>query len=173
MRRRPYGPPSSAHRRQRFRGEQGVALIEFGLLLPVLAILSFGIVDLSRVYVLYDQAHGAAQQAALFAATHPGQLHSASGTLCQDPANAEWHGNNEGSKSFTYTFSSNVASCVTDPSQLPAGSASGQPLRVTATGSINLLTPIVQNMVGNPVSVSSTVCVNIGGAAPATTACHS
>ena len=155
----------------RGRNEHGVALVEFALLLPLLAFLTFGIIDLSRVYVLYDQAHSAAQQAAQFAATHPGQLHKYAGTQCQDPTNAEWHGNNEGSHTFSYTFSSNVTSCVTSPSQLPATSAAGQPLRVTATGSMTLLTPFLNVVVGNPLKVSSSVCVNIGGAAPSGAAC--
>ena len=153
----------------RRRDERGVALVEFALFVPVLGFLTFGLVDLSRAFLVYEQVHNAAREAATFAATHPGQLHSYPGTTCQSPSNAEWHGNVEDNQSFAYTFSSDVTSCVIDPSQLPASSTIGQPLRVTARTSMSTLTPFL----GSKLSISATVCVNIGAGAPATTACPS
>ena len=158
-------------KQRRPRNEHGVALIELAIFVPVLAFLTFGLIDMSRAFLLYNQAHNAAREAALFASTHPGQLHSVSGTVCQDPANAEWHGNNEDGTTFTYTFSSNVTTCVLDPAQLPAGSAVGQPLSVTARASMTPLTPFLQPIFGGQIAVSATVCVNIGAAAPSTTKC--
>ena len=154
-------------RRSRSRDERGVALVEFAIFVPLLGLLTFGLIDLSRAFLVYEQARNAAREAALFAATHQGQLHSYPGTVCQDPNNAEWHGNNEDGQTFAYTFSSDVTSCVTNTSQLPAASAAGQPLRVTARIGMTTMTPFL----GTQLTVSSTVCVNIGAGAPSTTKC--
>jgi Flp pilus assembly protein TadG len=147
--------------------ERGVALVEFALFVPVLGMLTFGLIDLSRGFLVYEQVHNAAREAAVFASSHPGQLHNYAGTVCQSPGNAEWHGNIEDSQAFTYTFSSDVTSCVIDPSQLPASSAVGQPLRVTARTAMTTLTPLF----GSHLTITATVCVNIGAGAPSNTAC--
>jgi hypothetical protein len=53
---------------------------------------------------------------------------------------------------------------------MPAGLGPGQPLRVTATTSLSLFTPMVGAVTGNPVTVSATVCVDIAGP-PSTVPC--
>lgn len=152
--------------------ERGAALVEFAICLPAVAILTLGVVDLGRAYSLTQQARAAAREAALYAATHPGQLHNVAGTACADPANAAWRGSNAGSGPFTFTFSPDVANPLTDcnPAPLPAGLGAGQPLRVTATASMAIFTPLVGAVVGNPAKVSATVCVDIAGP-PSTVPC--
>jgi Flp pilus assembly protein TadG len=161
----------------RFGGEaghrqRGAALVEFAICLPVLAMLSLGIVDLGRAYSHSEQARAAAREAAFYAASHPGQLHNVANTACADPANATWRGANAGSGSFTFTFSPDLANPTTDcnPSPLPTGLGAGQPLRVTAKASMTLFTPLIGAITGNPIKVSATVCVDIAGP-PSTVPC--
>jgi Flp pilus assembly protein TadG len=158
--------------RSRRRRERGAALVEFAICLPGLALLTLGVVDFGRAYSLTQQARSAAREAAFYAASHPGQLHRVAGTACADPANAAWRGSNAGAGSFAFTFSPDLANPVTDcnPSPLPAGLGAGQPLRVTATGSLTIFTPLVGAIVGNPAKVSATVCVDIAGP-PSTVPC--
>ena len=154
--------------------ERGAALVEFALCLPVLAVLAFGVVDFGRAYSLTQQARASAREAAFYAASHPGQLHTVAGTACADPANASWRGANAGSGTFTFTFSPDVQNPLTDcngsPDALPAGLGAGQPLKVTATGHLTILTPLIGAIVGNPAKVSATVCVDIAGP-PSTVPC--
>jgi Flp pilus assembly protein TadG len=152
--------------------QRGAALVEFAICEPVLAILAFGVVDLGRAYSLTQQARAAAREAALFAAGHPGQLHDVANTACADPANATWRGANAGAGSFSFTFTPDLANPTTDcnPATMPAGLSAGQPLRVTASRTMTLFTPLVGAMVGNPVRVSATVCVDVAGT-PSTVPC--
>ncbi len=152
--------------------QRGAALVEFAICLPMLAVLSLGIVDLGRAYSLAEQARSAAREAAFYAAGHPGELHNVAKTACADPANATWRGANAGAGSFTFTFSPDLANPQTDcnPSPLPAGLGAGQPLRVTATAHMTLFTPLVGAITGNPVTVSATVCVDVAGP-PSTVPC--
>jgi hypothetical protein len=144
-------------------------MVEFALCLPVLATLTFGLVDLSRAYVITERAKTAAREAAFYAASHPGQLHSVSGSDCADPSNAAWRGAHEGSGTFTFTFSPDLTTC--NPTSMPANLSAGRPIRVTAHATLTLLTPLVGKIVGgNPLNISSSVCVSIEGA-PSTVAC--
>jgi Flp pilus assembly protein TadG len=152
--------------------QRGAAFIEFAICVPVLATLGFGVVDLGRAYSLTQRARSAAREAAFYAASHPGQLHNVASTACADPANATWRGSNAGTGSFVFTFSPDVANPLTDcnPSPMPTGLGAGQPLKVTATASMTLFTPLIGAITGDPVTVSATVCVDVAGP-PSTVPC--
>ena len=157
---------------RRSGGERGAALLEFAVCVPVLVLLGLGIVDFGRVYTVTERARVAAREAALYAASHPGQLHNVGNTQCADPANATWRGTHAASGTFTFTFSPDLANPLTDcnPSPMPAGLGGGQPLKVTATARVTLFTPLVGAITGNPLPVSATVCVDIAGP-PSTVPC--
>lgn len=146
-----------------------MALVEFSICLPVLAILTFGIIDVGRLFVAYEGLQNAAREAATYASQHPGQQHASTGTACADPANADWRGAHEGSatRSYTFTYSTDMASCVTDPTQLPSTLAPGKPLRVKARTVVHTLTPLLPATL----SVGASVCVSVAGATPSGAAC--
>jgi len=154
------------------REERGVALVEFAICVPLLAMLGLGVIDFGRVYTTTERARTAAREAAFYAASHPGQLHNVANTPCADPSNATWRGTNAGSGSFRFTFSPDLAVPATDcnPSPTPAGLGAGQPLKVTATANVTLFTPLVGAITGNPLQVSATVCVAVAGP-PSTVPC--
>lgn len=59
--------------RRRRGDDSGVAMIEFALVLPLLAMVVFGIVDLSRAYELQNRLRNSAREGAAFAQYFPGQ----------------------------------------------------------------------------------------------------
>jgi hypothetical protein len=54
--------------RDRFAREEGVAAVEFAIILPVLALLLFGILEFGRVWSQYQVYQGAAREGARCAA---------------------------------------------------------------------------------------------------------
>ncbi len=52
-------------------GDRGAALIEFAIMLPVLAIILLGVIDLSRAYHLKNQLKNVAREGAIYGQTHP------------------------------------------------------------------------------------------------------
>ena len=48
------------------RGDRGAALIEFAVMLPVMAILLFGVIDLGRAYHVKNQLKNAAREGAIY-----------------------------------------------------------------------------------------------------------
>jgi Flp pilus assembly pilin Flp len=55
----------------RARGDRGVALVEFALILPIIAMLSIGVIDFGRWYHEWVQVKSAAREGALYAQVHP------------------------------------------------------------------------------------------------------
>ncbi len=53
------------------KGDRGAALVEFAIMLPVLAIILLGVIDLSRAYHLKNQLKNAAREGAIYGQTHP------------------------------------------------------------------------------------------------------
>ncbi|MGZ4683652.1 MAG: TadE/TadG family type IV pilus assembly protein, partial [Acidimicrobiales bacterium] len=64
----PSAPGRAAHR---LRNDRGAALMEFALLLPLLAILAFGVADLGRAYSLQNRVTNMAREGAFYAQFHP------------------------------------------------------------------------------------------------------
>jgi hypothetical protein len=152
-------------------GQRGAVPVEVGLCLAVLAVLSLGITDVARGYVLSQRVHSAAEGAALYAASHPGQLHNVPGTPCADPGNATWQGLNAANGSVRLSFSPDLAEPTGDcnPPWLPVGLAAGKLLRVTAAARLTLATPLLGAVVGK-MQVSTTLCVDVTGP-PSTVPC--
>jgi Flp pilus assembly protein TadG len=152
--------------------QRGAALLEVAISLALLAIISLGITDTARAYVLSQQVHSAAETTALFAASHPGQLHNVPGTPCADPGNATWQGSNPASGLVHLTFVPDLVDSANDcnPSPMPAGLAAGKVLKVTAAARLTLSTPLIGWLVGR-VEVSATECVVISGP-PSTVRCR-
>jgi Flp pilus assembly protein TadG len=77
------------------RDESGVAAIEFALLLPFLALLVFGTVDVGRAYLIHEQMKNAAREGAAFAQNNPlAQWDDSSGS-CTNPNNISYKANAE------------------------------------------------------------------------------
>jgi hypothetical protein len=63
---------SAPHGRSgRTRADRGVALVEFAVALPLLAVLVFGTLDLGRAYSLWNETKNAAREGAAYAIDRP------------------------------------------------------------------------------------------------------
>lgn len=93
-------------RLRRKRGEKGAALVEFALLVPVIALLVFGLLDLGRAYNIWVDAKGSSRAAADYVRLYPYQRAEVGYTdYCDGPKNATYRGEQEGDSEFTFSFS--------------------------------------------------------------------
>jgi hypothetical protein len=138
--RRPKTPGSNGSRR-------GQSLVEFAISVPlVLLMLLFGI-DFGRVFLGWVTLNNTVREAANYAALYP--------TAWGTPANAASHPEFVrliGSESFGIN--------CTMPATLPAptfpnGTDIGSPAIVSITCRFSLITPVIGNLIGSPISVSS------------------
>lgn len=144
-------------------GERGTALVEFAVILPLLALVAFGTVDLGRAYKTLNQVKNAAREGAVYAQTHPVRL---AGTGCTTPHSAQWHVQNEpGSAGAGFavevttpggTFSSSDIGCA----PFHAAATSGQDITVTVSTPFTVLTPLVRGVTGHP-TIRSSVTVRV------------
>ena len=146
------------HPTRRVCGERGTALVEFAIILPLLALVTFGTVDLGRAYMTINQVKNAAREGAAYAQTHPVRL---AGTGCTTPDSAQWHVRNEADSASTGfnvevttpggTFSSSDLGCA----PFTATATSGQDVTVTVSTPFTVLTPLVRAVTGTPTIRSS------------------
>jgi Flp pilus assembly protein TadG len=150
--------------RPRFdRAQRGTALVEFALLLPLLALVCLGTVDLGRAYATFNQVKNAAREGAAYAQLQPSRL---AGTACTTPDSAQWHARNEaGSAGSGFavevtTPAGTYSSADTGCGPFSAAAAAGQDVTVRVSTSFTVLTPLVRAVTGNPtISSSDTVRV--------------
>ena len=117
---------------RRFRGdERGALVVEFGLIVPILFLLVFGIVDFGRAYFTMNNLAAAVREGARY------------GAVLADPSAA---GNPDLIKqqvvNFSYTFG---GARLTTPNVTT--SVAGDKLTVTATYTFRPITPLV-NLIG-------------------------
>ena len=154
-------PRSSS--RWRHDRQRGTALVEFALLLPLVALVCLGTVDLGRAFKTVNEVKNAAREGAAFAQRHPNRL---AGTACTTPDTAQWHARNEGGPT-----GAGFAVAVTTPGGVysssdsgcaPFGAAAtaGQDLTMTVSTNFSLLTPLLRAVTGNP-TIRSSVTVRV------------
>jgi Flp pilus assembly protein TadG len=79
----------------RLRDDGGTAIVEFALVLPFLALVVFGTIDLGRVYNLQHQLTNMAREGAMFGQYKPGYVNGGATTVCASPANITARARNE------------------------------------------------------------------------------
>jgi Flp pilus assembly protein TadG len=143
-------------------GDRGAAAVEFALLLPFLAILVCGTIDLGRWYSAWNETKNAAREGALYAQGYPEQQRSYGGD-CANPNNIEARARQELSANasdptFVVTISPAILQCNPDPSQVPVGTT----MTVTVSRKVGLITPLIRNLVGD-VSITAKVTATVQG----------
>jgi len=151
------------HRARRAGGQRGTALVEFAVILPLLALVAFGTVDLGRAFMTVNQVKNAAREGAAYAQTHPARL---AGTGCTTPDSTQWYARNEAGgagSDFTVevstpagTFTSSDSGCA----PFSAAATSGQDITVTVSKPFTVLTPLVRSVTGNT-TIRSSVTVRV------------
>ena len=154
--------------RTRQRDERGLALIEFALALPLLAILVLGAVDVGRAYSLATRLTNAAREGARFGQDAPEQV--ATTGVCTAPDSITWMATHEdGSNSWTVNVDKMVGGSATAISgcrtmQDPAASVRpGDHIRVRVSTSFAILTPLVGQLIGNQLTITGSQEVVVQG----------
>ena len=150
------------------RDERGFALIEFALVLPLLAILVLGAVDVGRAYALSSRLTNAAREGARFGQYAPEQV--ATTGVCVAPDSITWMATHEdGSNSWTVNVDKMTGGSATALSgcktlQDPAGTVRpGDRIRVRVSTSFTILTPLVAQLVGNQLTMTGSQEVVVQG----------
>ena len=138
------GRPGGGGRRA--QGDGGAALVEFALVLPFLAILVFGTVDLGRAYQLRNRLTNAAREGGFYGQFHPcDDAGVAAATGLEDPTITSEPG---------YVVVSTVSGCPSNPT--------GE-LKVSASADMDILTPLVSAITGPEVTVTGEITVAVQG----------
>ena len=148
----------------RLRGDHGVAAVEFAIMLPVLALIVCGVIDLGRWYSAWNETKNAAREGALYAQTHPNQQQHVASSVCADPNNIVARVKQElgssASSSFQVTTTPSVATCnPTNGTELEPGDT----VTVKVQRSLPLITPIIRNIVGSGTKITAEVDVTVQG----------
>ncbi len=163
------------------RRDQGQALVEFAIIIPVFLALLFGIVDFGRVIWATSSLSNAASEGARFAIVHGGSqstpcpvgntirdVSSGVTSSCPFPVSP--------STDAIKTVATNAAiavgpvsvavcygkDCTGDTGATTAGGANsrGTPVTVVVSGTVSLFTPSLLGIKSIPVSGTSTMMVN-------------
>lgn len=146
------------------RDERGVALVEFALLLPFIALLVFGTVDLGRGFSQQNRLKNASREGAAWAQLHPNRVNCAGGDPdITDQATAEDAGL-AGVPGFTVTVRLEgttfpfVPSCTTPAaSPVPADTT----IVVEVSANFDVVTPFVGAVTGDPITQTASTKVQV------------
>ena len=127
---------------QRGRGDHGTAVVEFALVLPFLAILALGTVDLGRAFQLKNRLTNAAREGAVYGQFRPCDTTGIQTAVSDEDPNI--------SGLTGYVATPTVSGCPNNPT--------GN-LTVTASAKMTILTPFVSAITGKSVTVSGTSTV--------------
>jgi Flp pilus assembly protein TadG len=146
------------------RNQRGTALVEFALVLPFLAILVFGTIDLGRAYQLQNRLKNGAREGGRQAQISPQQVVANAGTGCgANPDNISYaatHEESAAAANFTVAVTNMTANTpITSPNTLVGGTR----VRVKVTAPFQVLTPFISNIVGSPLTLSGTQEVVVQG----------
>lgn len=128
---------------------RGQAMVEFALVLPILAVLLVMAIDFGRVFFGWVALHNASRIAADFAASHTDNW-----TTSEDTYRALVRGDLESINCFPSGGSTWDDSDIPDP-DYPSGTAAGSPAVVALECSFELITPLASSILGGPVSVGA------------------
>lgn len=139
--------------------ERGASLVELALILPVLALLVFGTVDVARAYRLQVRLENAAREGAAFAQIYPNDV---DGCL-SSPDDIEDYVLLEDST----LADPDVAVFREDGSEhekCGVGDAdAGERLRIEVSATFDVLTPLVENIVGDTLRLTGDAEVVVQG----------
>ncbi len=145
-------------RRSDTRTSPGQALVEFALVLPILALLTVIAVDFGRVFFSYIQITNAAREAAAFGAVTPALT-----TEIENAALREANVQGQGGESpiQVSTECRNTSGIIIACAAAPGGAGPGNTLTVKVAEEFSFITPLVNDILNNNfvmrVSATSTV----------------
>ena len=129
------------------RGDRGQALVEFALIVPVFAVILFGLLDFGRVIYTQNTVEQAAREA------------SRAGTL--EAVDASWKYDQIRAAAINSAAGLGLAAANVNGQGCadcfyPRGAVSGEIVVVTVSTQVNLVTPLLSQIVGGTFNVTST-----------------
>lgn len=128
--------------RKLWKGEHGQALAEMALVLPLFLLLLFGVIEMGRVGYAYITVSNAAREG--------GRVATIGGTDPEIESSIENAATSLDSMSLTIIIS-----------PLEADRQSGQEVTIDVTYPVQLVIPIISNVIPNPVVVSSSIVMRL------------
>jgi TadE-like protein len=159
---RPSPPPRPRHRR-------GQSLVEFALILPLLLVLTAGVVDLARVFSAYIALTDGVREGALYAAQGtnntkwcaPADPDSVACPPGSDPAVNE----SADPENIAYQIKSTGLDVseisMRTPVCAPSPCADGSTVTIAASYRMSLVTPVLGDILGGDVSVSASTTAEV------------
>jgi hypothetical protein len=137
---------------------RGQSLVEFALILPVLLLLVLGAMDLGRAYFTSISLENAVKEGAFFGARAPECATDAT-VDCDDPGNVEARVEIELDGHTVSTFQAKCfaagTTVFTGPGKALADCVDGDLYYVRAQSPFTLITPIMSNIVGSSITLTS------------------
>jgi len=125
---------------------RGQALVEFAIVLPLLAVLLVMAIDFGRVFFTYIALENAAREAAAYGAVQPDQTSDIQDRAAAE-ANVQGQGG-EGAMSVS-TVCRDSAGTVIACAAAPGGAGAGNTLTVSVERPFGFVTPLVDQFFGN------------------------
>ncbi len=136
-------------RSERAHGRRGQALVEFALILPVLAVLFLGAVDLTRAFYYYIVLENATREAARVLIDYPYQYDDSVACAAAVREAQSYLTLSCSGASPTITISPAVDLTANPPHRVPGRS----PVTVTATTTFSPLTIFLQQFIGSTITI--------------------
>lgn len=152
-------PRARPHRRER-----GASIVELALIAPVMAILVFGVLDLSRAYRMNIRLENAAREGAAFAQIFPNQVSCGAAPDIEDRVRAE-----EPALASTTGFAIEVLGQDATDAFVPmtgctgTEASPGERVRVEVRAQFDIMTPLVASVVGSSLTLEGHAEVRVQG----------
>jgi len=128
--------------RRLWKGEHGQALVEMALVLPLFFFLLFGVIEMGRIGYAYITVSNAAREG--------GRIATIGGTDLDINSSIKNAAVSLGPTSLTITIT-----------PLQSQRQSGQPVTVQVSYPVQLVIPIISNVIPNPVIVSASIIMRL------------
>jgi TadE-like protein len=132
---------------RRARAHHGQSLVEFALILPVMALLLLGAVDLTRAFYYYIALENASREAARVLIDFPYEYDDSVGCIAGNREGLPWV--NVSCAAGTLTISPPANTGVSPPRRVPGRKA----ITVFATAAFTPVTPLIQNFTGGTITL--------------------
>lgn len=147
------------------RRDRGASIVELALIAPVLVLLVFGVLDLARGYRMQIRLENAAREGAILAQVQPNRVDGCSNGL---DIVSRVHAEDEGLASIPIeivVLTEDSTGAVVQPVSGCTGShgAPGKRQRVEVSASFDVLTPIVERVVGDTITITGAAEVEVQG----------
>ena len=133
------------------RGHHGQSLVEFALILPVMAVLFLGAVDLTRAFYYYIVLENATREAARVLIDYPYQYDDSVGCAAAVREAQSYVTLTCSGGSPTVTISPAVDLTASPPHRVPGR----KPVTVTATTTFQPITIFLQQFIGSTITISA------------------